>query len=406
MKRLGTVNATNRSSAQIKKLIFKLDHKNPKLGVSCDKDTLVIIRVSNHAKQSGAKIGQQILEVQDTRVNTFKDLKRQLQKSIQEKRDRFIIYVCETNESKAIARKHIEKKKSSTPKKRRKEKSEHIREKDMQRIGALLHGKNKTKTPSKIALIGKEFLGEEIVSGDSKLVPKKSDRTLLGLQNSVDQEEQKNENDNVIRACESRIQNIIREFDATNISYMPMKSYLINKFGMAQFERVKDTIKVMCRSSARDGKLSGSPLVARDNSTSSLKIEKVVDSDDEDLTDSSSGSEFTEIVAGIASSSSSSSSSEEEEEEVKEEEKVKEKEVKEEEKVKEQKEEPPKIVGKGTSHRESDAVPMLGLTEGLMTEEGGDSSSYDGSDPEMYAALVIASDDDDDDEENGIGHIL
>ena len=38
-----------------------------------------------------------------------------------------------------------------------------------------------------------------------------------------------------------------------------------------------------------------------------------------------------------------------------------------------------------------------------MTEEGGDSSSYDSSDPEMYAALVIASDDDDDDEENGIG---
>ena len=190
-------------------------------------------------------------------------------------------------------------------------------------------------------------------SGDSKLVPKIRSHTLLGLQNSVDQEEQKNENDNVIRACESRIQIFFASLMPRNISYMPMKSYLINKFGMAQFERVKDTIKVMCRSSARDGKLSGSPLVARDNSTSSLKIEKVVDSDDEDLTDSSSGSEFTEIVAGIASSSSSSSSSEEEEEEVREKRK-REKEVKEEERVKEQNEEPPKIVGKGTSHRESD----------------------------------------------------
>ena len=158
-----------------------------------------------------------------------------------------------------------------------------MREKNMQRIGALFYGKNKTKTPSNIALIGRAFYGDDIVSRDPKSVPQKSDRVVLGLQNSVDQEEQKNENDNVIRACESRIQHIIREFGATNISYMPMKNYLINKFGIAQFDRVKDTIKVMCRSSARDGVLSGSPLVAaQDNSTSSPKSDKVVDSDNED----------------------------------------------------------------------------------------------------------------------------
>ena len=69
-----------------------------------------------------------------------------------------------------------------------------------------------------------------------------------------------------------------------------MKSYLINKFDMAQFERVKDRIKTICRSSARDRTLSGSSL-PRDNVV-------VVNSDEEDASSSSSStSSFLEIVA-------------------------------------------------------------------------------------------------------------
>ena len=375
LKRLGTVKATNRSSAAIKKLIFKLDEKNPKLGLTCGKDTLVITRVSNHAKQSGAKVGQQILEVQDTRVSTFDDLRRQLQKSIQEKRDRFIVFVCETNESKAMATKINKKSKKSTTPKNRKEKSQHEREKNMRRIGALLYGEKKTKTPSKIAMIGRAFCGDDIVGSDHvdrDVRHGRSDRTILGLQNS-NEAEQVEENEIVIRACENRIRYIIREFGAENISYMPMKSYLINKFDMAQFERVKDRIKTICRSSARDRTLSGSSL-PRDNVV-------VVNSDEEDASSSSSStSSFLEIVASSASSSSSSQEEEQKSDRI------------------------------GKSHRETYAVPMLGLTRNnnttttittvtAATSDGG-SSSYDSSDIDMFAALIVSDSSDEDEEEN------
>ena len=310
-----------------------------------------------------------------TRVTTLHDVKRELQKSIQANRNMFTILVCETNKSREIAQKTLLKLKQKKLKKKTKSpkrQQQKLKKKNMQRIGALFCANKMKKTTSDIAMIGRAFYGEDINTTSRNGT---SNRTMLGLDNVNKNEEnkdkQKKENDVVIRACENRIQQIICDFGSENISYMPMKSYLINKFGVARFERVKSTIKNICCSSAHDHVLSGSPLPVIDviPKVQSVvvvppKVEGVVVVDDEndDSSSSSSSSSSTGSILGSNIVASSESTSEEDNGEV---------------------------LVLGTSHRGSEAVPMLGLSGTIFDEE---SSGYDSSDAEEFGEFIIHSD--------------